>query len=102
MYGTEIIRAHFGDNFWIMRTLTSDNYYIISDLRFAAEYQAVKQQNGLVFYIERNGIPGNHPSEQEVLILKEMNKYDGIIDNTKTLKDLFYTIKNKIVWQVQK
>ena len=102
MWGTEIIRYHLGDRFWIIRTLRGDDNFIISDLRFITEFETVKHKGGLVYYIDRKGTPGNHPSEQECLALLEMNKYDGIIDNTKTLKDLFNTLKNNILWQVMK
>lgn len=96
MWGTEIVRAHFGDRFWIMRTISGDENYIISDLRFATEYHDVKKKNGFVYYIDRNGTPGAHPSEQETIILKDMNKFDDIIDNTGTLEDLFNQLKIKV------
>ena len=79
-----------------MRTISGDENYIISDLRFATEYHDVKKKNGFVYYIDRNGMPGAHPSEQETIILKDMNKFDDIIDNTGTLKDLFNQLKIKV------
>ena len=102
MWGTEIVRYTFGDRFWILRTLKGDDKFIISDLRFITEFNDVKNRNGLVYYIDRNMVPGSHPSEQEVLALLEMNKYDGVIDNTGSLKDLFYNIKNNILCQLMK
>ena len=41
-------------------------------------------------------MPGAHPSEQETIILKDMNKFDDIIDNTGTLEDLFNQLKIKV------
>ena len=43
--------------------------------------------------------PGLHPSEQEVIDLLNNNKYDYIINNSGSLKDLFYKTKNYLKWQ---
>ena len=99
MYGTEIIRNLFGDKFWVLRTFAEPGNLIISDLRFKTEYESVKEKDGIVIYIDRNLEPGLHPSEQEVIELLNDNKYDYIIYNDGTLKDLFYKIKNYLKWQ---
>lgn len=94
MYGTEIIRDLFGDKFWVLRTFAEPGNLIISDLRFKVEYDAVKEKGGTVIYIDRNLEPGLHPSEQEVISLLNEDKYDYVIHNNGTLKDLFYKTKN--------
>lgn len=99
MYGTEIIRDLFGDKFWVLRTFAEPGNLIISDLRFKTEYESVKDKSGAVIYIERNLEPGLHPSEQEVIDLLNNNKYDYIINNSGSLKDLFYKTKNYLKWQ---
>lgn len=92
IFGTEIIRTYFGDNFWVLRTLLIDNNIIISDLRFINEYTEVKNNNGIVIYIDRNQAPGLHRSESEVIELYNENKFDYIIKNTSDLKNLFNNI----------
>ena len=97
-----MIRNIFGDKIWILRTLKDDDNIIISDLRFKVEYEAVKQNFGTTVYINRNCEPGQHQSEKEVLDLYNDKKFDCVIDNTGTLKDLFYkTSKLVTKWKVQ-
>lgn len=104
LWGTECIRKTFGDKIWIMRTMKSNDKMIISDLRFNAEYESIKQNNGITIYIDRNCTPGSHPSEREVVELYENNQFDYIIKNDGSLKDLFNKTKNLVkLWrQVQK
>lgn len=67
---------------------------IISDLRFRVEEEAVHKFNGTIIYIERpEAKPGNHASEKEVIQLKEENKFDYIMLNYGSLKELFYQTK---------
>ena len=66
----------------------------ISDLRFIAEYNSVKELKGNVLMIQRDICkPGNHASEKEIQKLSEENKFDFVIDNNSTLKDLFNNLK---------
>lgn len=94
-YGSNIMRKYFGDTLWIDSSLQHINSnVIISDLRFRVEEEAVHKFNGTIIYIERPETkPGNHASEKEVIQLKEENKFDYIILNYGTLKELFYQTK---------
>lgn len=93
LYGTSVIRQIFGDKFWIIRTLNTDEEnLIISDLRFKVEFSSVKERRGVIIYINRNITPGMHPSEQEVVELYENNRFDYIINNLGSKKDLFNQI----------
>jgi hypothetical protein len=89
IFGTEIIREYFGNNFWVSRTLLDKDNIIISDLRFINEYEQVKNNNGIVIYIDRNQTPGSHRSESEVIELLNENKFDYIINNDGSIEDLF-------------
>lgn len=95
-FGTEICQKYFGRNVWINCTLRHANKpTIISDLRFKAEFEAVKNKNGIIIYVNRpNYTFGEHASEKEMKELLENNKYDFIIDNNSTVKDLFNEIKS--------
>ena len=94
-FGTEICQKYFGRNVWINSTLKhANNSTIISDLRFKAEYNAVKERNGFVIYVDRPGCEfGQHASEREMEELLNSNKYDLIIHNDGSAKDLFNKIK---------
>ena len=95
-FGTEIAQRYFGKRVWINSTLQNrSEYKIISDLRFIEEYNAIKEKRGIVIYINRPGYEfGQHASEREMKELLEQNKYDYIIDNCGTQKDLFNQVKS--------
>lgn len=97
-YGTEWCQQLFGKNVWINSTLNhATGFTIISDLRFKAEEEAVHKSNGIVIFIDRPEIAfGNHASEREMLELLLDLKYDKIIYNDGTIKDLFNSIKSYI------
>lgn len=100
LWGSEVIRNTFGDKIWILRTLKDNDNIIVSDLRFKVEYESVKFHRGTTVYINRNCEPGQHQSEKEVLDLYNDKKFDYVIHNTGTLKDLFYqTSKFVKLWQ---
>lgn len=102
LYGTNVIRRQFGDKLWILRTLNRTDNIIISDMRFKAEFEEVINKKGITIYIDRKGKPGNHASEREIVDLNNENKFHYRIDNTGTLKDLFYqTSKLVKLWQKQ-
>jgi hypothetical protein len=94
IFGTEIIREYFGNNFWVLRTLLDKDNIIISDLRFINEYEQVKNNNGIVIYIDRNQIPGYHRSESEVIELFQNNKFDYIINNDGSIENLFNKVSD--------
>mgnify|MGYP002626409449 FL=1 len=95
-FGTEIFRRYFGKDVWVNSTLKHANSpTIISDLRFKSEFEAIKQRNGFVIYINRPGCEfGQHASEREMEELLNSNKYDYIIDNNASVKDLFNKVKS--------
>lgn len=100
LYGTNVIRSRFGDKIWILRTLNRDDNIIVSDMRFKAEFDEVIKRKGTTIYIDRNGEPGNHASEREIVELNNNNCLHYRINNTGTLRDLFYqTSKLVKLWQ---
>ena len=95
-FGTEIMQKYFGKRVWINSTLrNASKYTIISDLRFIEEYNAVKEQNGIVIYIDRPGYEfGQHASEREMKELLENKEYDFIVINNSSIKRLFNEVKS--------
>ena len=94
-FGTEIMQKYFGKRVWINSTLQDPSEYkLISDLRFIEEYNAIKERDGIVIYVNRPGYEfGQHASEREMKELLENNKYDFIIDNNSSVEDLFEQVK---------
>lgn len=98
-FGTQLMRTYFGDDIWIKSTLTSysEDNLIISDLRFKIEYEHIKNRNGKIIYIAREGCnPGNHASEKEVIELLNDAKFDYVIDNNGSLEQLFNNLKEVV------
>ena len=94
-FGTEVCRKYLGETVWIDATLKNrKNHTIISDLRFKNEFDIVKQYNGKVIYIKRDcSKPGSHASEREIIDLYNQNKFDYVVENNGSLKDLFNNLK---------
>ena len=94
--GTECLRRLISEDVWINATLKHDKI-IISDLRFKREFEALDKHNTCRVLLDRPGcLPGNHPSEREILDLKANRNFEGYINNNGTLKDLFYKVKKLI------
>lgn len=87
-------RNHIGQNVWVnsvIRTMPANNPYVISDVRFKNEVDALIALGGEVWRIERPGVGpiNNHVSESE---LKDYT-FDKLIINDGTLEDL----RNKVI-----
>jgi hypothetical protein len=66
--GTEVGRDILGQNIWVNATFAKmqpRHKYVITDVRFPNEANAILAAGGLLYKIERPGIksPNNHPSE---------------------------------------
>ena len=69
-------------------------------MRFKTEFEEVIKRKGITIYIDRKGEPGNHASEKEIVDLNNENRFHYRINNTGTLRDLFYqTSKLVKLWQ---
>lgn len=76
--GTEAVRGHLGDDAWVEALarklrpmdLLPDEHYVITDVRFPNEAEAVRSWGGKLIRVERpgfdNGLGTDHPSEQYV------------------------------------
>lgn len=86
---------YFGENIWVNATLAQEGHFIISDVRFKKEANAIHDMGGKIILIERpnSGNNSNHISEKEWVEMKKEGVYDYIIENTGTEKDLFNAIK---------
>lgn len=87
--GTDVGRRLLSDNIWVDATMASldpDFDYVITDVRFPNEAQAVIEGNGLVVRVQRPGTaPVNaHPSEVAV----DDWDFDRYIENSGTIKEL--------------
>lgn len=97
-FGTDIMRRYFGDELWIHTTLNSKyNNLIIADQRFIIENLMVSyyKYNTHIIHIVRDGcVAGMHASEKELEELYQEKKYDILLENNGTLKELFNKCKS--------
>jgi hypothetical protein len=88
VFGTEVGRDMFGENFWVDLTLNSikENNVVISDVRFKNEADAIKSVGGQVWRINRHGVGPvtDHSSEIDL----DNYPFDFIIDNDYSVVDL--------------
>lgn len=95
-FGTNVMHTFFTKKVWINSTLRNSNKStIISDCRFIAEANAIKEHDGKIVYIGRVGCSfGQHQSEKEMFQMLKKGMYDYQINNNGTLEDLFNQIKD--------
>jgi hypothetical protein len=88
VFGTEVGRNMFGENFWVDLALNKINveHAVISDVRFKNEADAIKKAGGQVWRINRHGIGPvtDHSSEIDL----DDYRFDHIIDNDYSVLDL--------------
>lgn len=88
VFGTEVGRDMFGENFWVNLALNSakEDRVVISDVRFKNEAEGIKAAGGEVWRINRIGIGPvtDHPSEIDL----DGYPFDYVIDNDSTVQDL--------------
>lgn len=102
--GTECMRDGYDKSIWVRsleRQVTQPGNWVITDVRFVNEAEAVKRWGGNVFRIDRPGVGvtggiDKHPSEVEMDVYHE---WDAIIKNDGTFEKL-YKIIDEVVKHV--
>ena len=88
------LRDAIDPNLWIKALFanTEDwSNYIIADVRYPNELEAIKERDGVLIRIDRNGTgAGNHSSETA---LDDYNDWDVHIENNDSLESLFETMR---------
>jgi len=88
-----IEKYNVGREIWINRffySKMSNTDYVISDIRFKHEAEAIKKHNGIVIRLERDtGNIDSHNSEND---LNDYDGFDHVVDNNKTVERLFLKI----------
>ena len=119
-WGTEVCRQGFHDDIWIAslenKLRNSEDNVVISDCRFPNEITAIKNNNGIIVWVQRGELPdwydtarrantGNeralktmessliHPSEWKWI----GTDFDMIIDNNSSLNNLYEQIEDIVL-----
>lgn len=87
--GTDAIRNHFHEDTWVNALLADyhqSDKWLITDVRFPNEANAIKQYGGKVIRINRDGIePARGHSSETAL---DEYQFDYVIDNNSTVEEL--------------
>lgn len=91
-FGTAI-RNEVCDDFWVKACLKDyekgDNW-LISDVRFKSEAKGIKDLDGIIVRVNREGAgAGNHISEVDL----DDYQFDYVIDNNGSMEDLLFKVK---------
>lgn len=91
-FGTAI-RNEVCDDFWVKACLKDyekgDNW-LISDVRFKSEAKGIKDLDGIILRVNREGAgAGNHISEVDL----DDYQFDYVIDNNGSMEDLLFKVK---------
>lgn len=85
-FGTPAVRGHVWDASWsqyLIHHLPGVDVVLVPDLRFPNEIEAIREVGGLVFKVDRPGIP--HSSDAADSALAEFAGWDGLIENQGNL-----------------
>lgn len=69
VFGTEVGRNLFGEDFWVKQALDGAYpYTVFSDVRFKNEADAIREAGGIVIWVERPGVGplNDHASENDL------------------------------------
>jgi hypothetical protein len=93
--GTEAGRNTLWDSIWIDAAFAGkpeDGRYVITDVRFPNEAEAVRERGGVIWRITRSGVgpANNHASETSL----DNYDFDGYIQNDGTLEEYQEKIKS--------
>ena len=92
-FGTAI-RNEVCDDFWVkacLKDFEEHNNYLITDVRFKSEAKGIKEKEGIIIRVNREGAgAGNHISEID---LDDYN-FNWIIDNNGSMEDLLQKVKH--------
>ena len=91
-FGTAI-RNEVSDDFWVkacLNNLEKDDNYLITDVRFKSEAKGIKDLEGIIIRVNREGAgAGNHISEIDL----DDYSFDYVINNDGDMEDLLLKVK---------
>ena len=101
--GTDLFRNQLHPNTWINATFANyqDNNWIITDMRFPNELEAIKQRNGITIRINRGLVErtGKMIQEPEHISENSLDKaeFDYVIENNDTIEELIEQVKKILI-----
>jgi hypothetical protein len=96
--GTDVGREILGPDVWVnalMSHLTPGYDYVISDVRFPNEYDAIKKNGGVIFRINREDTAPINEHSSEIAL--DEHEFDGYLHNVADKNELYDQIKLHMV-----
>ena len=95
--GTEAMRDGIHQDVWVnalFANYAEDQNWIVTDVRFMNEYEAIKAAGGIIIYVDR-GIEteSSHPSESNF----DKFQYNYVIDNSRDIGYLETQVKDILI-----
>jgi len=101
LVGTDAMRNNLRNDIWVkslelkIQQGRANTCFVITDVRFPNEADAIHEWGGKVFRIDRPDYTGGvHASETA---LDGYNKWDGVIDNFGSISDLHTAVTNTLI-----
>ena len=101
--GTDLFRNQLHPNTWVNATFANyhDNNWIITDVRFPNELEAIKKHNGITIRINRGLVERTGKMIQEPEHISETAldnaEFDYVIENDCTIDDLIEKVKEILI-----
>jgi nucleoside 2-deoxyribosyltransferase len=89
VFGTEVGREMFGQNFWVEQAIASvpdGGKVVFSDVRYPNEANSIRYLGGQIWWVQRDGVEAlnDHPSENSL----DGFMFDNTINNNGTIDEL--------------
>ena len=103
LVGTDLFRNQLHPNTWVTATFANyqNNNWIITDMRFPNELEAIKKRNGITIRINRGPIERTGKMIQEPEHISETAldnaKFDYVIENDGTIEELIEQVKKILI-----
>lgn len=101
--GTEAMRNGLHENVWVNALFADyleDKQWVITDVRFVNEYEAIKAKGGIVIRVNRPGygtsmtsLANDHPSEKAL----DGFEFDYVIENDGSLQQLVNAVRDILI-----
>jgi hypothetical protein len=102
VFGTEVGRSMFGEDFWVEIALGKIKSFhsVISDVRFPNEAEAIRAKGGVVWRVNRPGIKPitDHPSE----IALDDYPFDLTLFNDSNVEELYKKVEIGLTQTIRK
>lgn len=100
IFGTDTCRYNFNKNIWVIALLSRYNSncdWVVTDVRFPNEAQAIKDNNGYLIRVDRNIdreiVSNRNLNHESEVALDNWKNWDYIIDNNGSLEELEKRVK---------